>query len=77
MQVKLFASIQTSEELETRVSQIVKRVMNQCQMAKLKQFTSELDVLYSEENNPQIGRVQCLTSSGALFPRDFGQEQIL
>ena len=36
--------------------------------------TYKLGVLYSRENNPWTGGVQCLTSSGTPLPRDFGQE---
>lgn len=46
-------------------------------MTKQKQFSNEFDVLYSRENNPWIKQVQCLTRSGALFLRNFGQEQVL
>lgn len=42
-------------------------------MTKIKQFSTRFDVLYSRENNPWTGGVQCLTSSGAFFPWDFGQ----
>ena len=33
-------------------------------MAKLKQFSNEFDILYSSKNNPWVGGVQCLISSG-------------
>ena len=44
---------------------------------KLEQLNNDFYVLYLRENNPWIGGMQCLISSGALFPKDFGQEQIL
>jgi len=46
-------------------------------MTKLKQFWNKLDVNYSRENNLWVEGVQCLTSSEALFLRDFGQELVL
>ena len=42
-------------------------------MAKLEQFSNKFDVLYSRENSPWIGAVQCLTSTS----KKFGQEQVL
>ena len=45
-----------------------------CQMTKLKQLSNEF-VLYSRESNPRAGEVQRLKSSGALLPRDFGEER--
>jgi len=39
--------------------------------------SEESGVLHSRENNPWIGGVQSLRSSGAFFPRDFGQEWLL
>ena len=36
-----------------------------CQMTKLKQVSNEFDVLYSRENNPCLGGIQC-SSQGVL-----------
>lgn len=47
------------------------------QITILKQFSNESDVLYFRANNPWIGRVQCVTSSGMFFSRDLGQERLL
>lgn len=46
-------------------------------MTKQNRFRNELDVLYSEKNKPWIEGLQRLPSSEALFPRDFGQAQVL
>ena len=48
-----------------------------CQMPEIVEFSNKFDVLYSRENNPWIGGVKYLTSSGAFFPGGFGQEQAL
>lgn len=50
-----------------------------CIMTKVKKkkISVELNVLYTPENNPWIGRVQYLTSSGTHFPRDFGEKLVL
>lgn len=47
------------------------------QMTELKQFSKELDVLYSKKNNPWTGGVRYLTSSRVLLLRNFGQEGFL
>ena len=47
------------------------------QVRNLKQFNNELAVLYSRENSPWVGRVQCLLSNGDFLLRDFGQEQAM
>lgn len=39
-------SIQISEEVETKISKEVTRVINQCQIRTLKQFSNKFDVLY-------------------------------
>lgn len=46
-----------------------------CQMTKEKQFRNEFDVLYSREDSPQIGAVQCLTSSGDSFQGIVGKSE--
>lgn len=46
-------------------------------MTKIIKFSNEFDILFSRENNPWTGGGQCLTSSGRLFLRDFGQERVL
>lgn len=33
------------------------------------QFSDKFDALYSKENNPRIGEVQCLPSSGEHSPQ--------
>lgn len=53
-----------------------KRSVFYCQMAKEKQLSNRFDVLYPRQNNPQIGGALCLTNSGVLLPRDFGQEPV-
>ena len=35
---------------------------------KQKQLSSKFDILHSREDFPWIGEIQCLTSSGSLFP---------
>ena len=45
-----------------------------CWMIKIKQFSSEFNVLYSRENNPWVGGVQGLTKGGAPFLRDLRLE---
>ena len=39
------------------------------------QFSNKSDIPYSREDSPWIGGIQGL-SSGALFQRDFGQEEV-
>lgn len=53
-----------------------RREFKKCQMTTIQQFSSELRDLYSKENNPWIGGVQGLTSSGTLFLRNSGQEWV-
>ena len=48
-------------------------VSSQFEVVFKKKQTNRSDVLHSRGNNsPWIGKVQCLTSSGALFPIDLG-----
>ena len=55
------AHTQTSKDMERKISQGLKRVINQWQMTKLQQFSNESDVLYARGINPWIGRAQRLT----------------
>ena len=43
---------QISKDMERKFSQGLKRVINQCQMTKLQQFSNESDVLYARGINP-------------------------
>ena len=52
-------------------------MINKCQMMQqLKQFSNEIDAFNSRASNPWISGIQCLSSSGTLFLRDLGQEQV-
>lgn len=44
---------------------------------KTNTFSNEFAVLYSRENSPWMGGVQNFTSSGRLFPGDFGRKLVL
>lgn len=44
-------------------------------MTKVKQCSTEFDVPCSRENNPWIGKEQCLASRGAFFPKDLGKRE--
>lgn len=60
--------------MKTVFQREVKRVISQCQMKQLKQFSDEIDISYSRANNPLTRGVHCLTSGRELFLGDLGQE---
>ena len=44
---------------------------------KLKEVSTDFNVLYSRENNPWVGGVPHLTNNRVLYRRDLGQEPVL